>query len=139
MLGVLPVLVGRSGPEGQTLSRNPTSGCAHCPLQRWSRHWVSYSQQGNILLPRGHLQRLGTFWLSRRQGRRAAGVQWVEPVHAAQPPTMHRMAPPERIICPQMSAVPRNGETSFQSTLARSPCLREAWSLRPTLLEEKGD
>ena len=89
--------------------------------------------------PRGHSQTLETFLVVTTGGGEALGIKKVGPTDAAQHPTRHGTGSAWRTICRQMSAVLRNWDTNFKSTLAESPCLREVWNLRPALLEKKGD
>lgn len=63
-----------------------------------------------ILLPRGYLAMPGDIFVSHDWGADAAtGVQWKGAKDAAKHLTVRRMTPQQRMVQPQMSAVPRLG------------------------------
>ena len=45
----------------------------------------------------------------------------------------------ENYLSPNVSSAEKETESSFKSTLARSPCLQEVWGLQLARFEKRGD
>lgn len=131
-----PALAGQA--RGQILSETPPPIlCSLSPSTRY-RHWVyNFSEQYYFQPTGGHSVPTppspgGMFAMS---GDTLGCQDWGKGsyrhlVGGAQGccSMPHRTMPPQRIICLQMSTVLRNWETSFISSLAGAPCLKEVWA-----------